>query len=61
MDKDRIKGSAKKFLGGVKQATGKLVGDTKLEAEGHAQKVAGAAQNAVGGMKDSVRETFAKK
>lgn len=61
MDKDRIKGSAKQFVGGVKQATGKLVGDKKLEAEGQAQKAAGAVQNAVGGMKDAVRETFVKK
>jgi uncharacterized protein YjbJ (UPF0337 family) len=61
MDKDRIKGSAKQLFGGVKQAAGKLVGDAKLEAEGQAQKVAGAVQNTVGGMKDAVRETIAKK
>jgi uncharacterized protein YjbJ (UPF0337 family) len=61
MDKDRIKGSAKQFFGGVKQATGKLVGDTKLEAEGQAQKAAGAVQNAVGGMKGAVRDAVAKK
>ncbi len=61
MDKDRIKGSAKQLFGGVKQAAGKLVGDAKLEAEGQEQKVAGAVQNTVGGMKDAVRETIAKK
>jgi len=61
MDKDRIKGSANQLLGGVKQATGKLVGDTKLEADGQAQRAAGAVLNAVGGMKDAVRETFTKK
>ncbi|MCA3264155.1 MAG: CsbD family protein [Telmatospirillum sp.] len=61
MDKDRIKGSANQIVGGVKRATGKLVGDTKLEAEGQAQKATGAVQSAVGGMKDAIRETFVKK
>jgi uncharacterized protein YjbJ (UPF0337 family) len=34
---------------------GKVTGDTKLEAEGKADKVAGKVQNAVGGLKDTLR------
>jgi len=56
MDKDRIKGSAKQAGGAVKEAAGKLTGDTKLQAQGKADKVAGRVQNAVGGAKDKIRE-----
>jgi len=56
MDKDRIKGSAKQATGAVKEAAGKMTGDTKLKAEGKGQQVAGKAQNAVGGMKDALRD-----
>src|SRR5579883_1749730 len=34
MDKDRIKGSAEQAKGSVKEAAGKVTGDTKLQAEG---------------------------
>jgi len=55
MDKDRIAGSAKQAKGAVKEAAGKLTGDSKLQADGKADKVAGKVQNAVGGFKDAVR------
>ncbi len=55
MDKDRIKGSARKITGGIKQAVGKAIGDPKLESEGKAEKVKGKIQNAVGGLKDTLR------
>ena len=55
MDKDRIAGSAKVVKGKVKEAVGKVIGDAKLNAEGKADKVAGKAQNAVGGIKDALR------
>jgi uncharacterized protein YjbJ (UPF0337 family) len=61
MDKDRIKGSFKQFSGGIKEAAGKLLGDKKTEAEGKAEKTEGEIQSAVGGMKDTVRETINKK
>jgi uncharacterized protein YjbJ (UPF0337 family) len=61
MDKDRIKGSFKQFCGGIKEAAGKLLGDKKTEAGGKAEKTEGEIQNAVGGMKDTVRETINKK
>ncbi len=55
MDEDRIKGAAKKIGGDIKEATGKVLGDTKLEAEGKADKVEGKVQNTVGGAKDTIR------
>jgi uncharacterized protein YjbJ (UPF0337 family) len=55
MDKDRVVGSAKVVKGNIKEAVGKAVGDAKLEAEGKADKVEGKVQNAVGGLKDTLR------
>ena len=34
MDKDRIKGSADQAKGAIKEAAGKVTGDTKLQGEG---------------------------
>jgi uncharacterized protein YjbJ (UPF0337 family) len=56
MDKDRIEGSFEQAKGKVKEVAGKATGDAKLEGEGKAQQVAGKVQNAVGGVKDSVKE-----
>jgi uncharacterized protein YjbJ (UPF0337 family) len=56
MDKDRIEGSANQAKGAVKEAAGKVTGDAKLKAEGAADKAAGKVQNAVGGLKDSLRD-----
>jgi uncharacterized protein YjbJ (UPF0337 family) len=55
MDKDRIKGAGHQVKGGIKEAAGKLTGDTKTEAEGKAEKTAGKVQNTVGGVKDTLR------
>ena len=55
MDKDRIEGAAHEAKGKVKEAAGKVIGDAKLETEGNAEKNAGKVQNAVGGLKDTLR------
>jgi uncharacterized protein YjbJ (UPF0337 family) len=55
MDKDRVAGTAKRAKGALKEAVGKVTGDAKLQAEGKADKAAGRIQNAVGGVKDSIR------
>jgi uncharacterized protein YjbJ (UPF0337 family) len=55
MDKDRIKGSAEQAKGKVKEVSGKLTGDAKLESEGKADQVGGKIRNAVGGIKDTLR------
>ena len=60
MDKDRIAGAAKQTKGAVKEAVGKAAGDNKLVAEGKSDKVEGKVQNAVGGLKDSVRDALKK-
>jgi uncharacterized protein YjbJ (UPF0337 family) len=56
MDKDRIEGSAKQAKGALKEAAGKVTGDSKLKAEGAMDKAAGKVQNAVGGAKDALRD-----
>jgi uncharacterized protein YjbJ (UPF0337 family) len=56
MDEDRVAGSAKQVAGAVKEAVGKVVGDAKLESEGQADKADGKVQNAIGGLKDVVRD-----
>jgi len=55
MDKDRVEGAATKMKGSIKEAAGKATGDSKLQAEGKADKAAGKVQNAVGGLKDAAR------
>ena len=55
MDKDRVVGSAKQVKGAVKQVIGKAVGDTKLESEGKTDKIEGKVQNAIGGLKDTLK------
>jgi uncharacterized protein YjbJ (UPF0337 family) len=60
MDKDRIEGSANQAKGAVKQGAGKLTGDAKLQAEGAADKAKGKVQNAIGGMKDELRDAANK-
>ena len=55
MDKDRVEGSLHQAKGKAKEVAGKVTGDAKTEAEGKAEKNAGKAQNAVGGLKDAVR------
>jgi uncharacterized protein YjbJ (UPF0337 family) len=60
MDKDRVEGSAKQVKGAVKEAVGKVVGDAKLESEGKADKAEGKVQNAIGDLKDVVRDAVRK-
>ena len=60
MDKVRIAGSAKQVKGSVKEAIGKVTGDTKTQAEGAAEKAAGMVQNTVGGGKDAARDALKK-
>jgi len=60
MDKDRVAGAAKNVKGTIKEAVGKALGDAKLQADGKADKVEGKVQNAVGGLKDTVRDQLKK-
>ena len=56
MDKNRIEGAADKAKGNVKDAVGKMTGDSKLQAEGKLDKAKGAVKNAIGGAKDAARD-----
>ena len=56
LDKDRIAGAAKQVKGSIKEAAGKTVGDAKLVAEGHADKTEGKIQNAIGSLKDTIKD-----
>lgn len=56
MDKDRIAGAAKQAKGAIKEAAGKTLGDAKLAAEGKSDKVKGKIQNAIGGLKDTLKK-----
>ncbi len=60
MDKMRAEGAGQKMAGKMKEAAGKLTGDSKLQAEGAADKTVGGMKNAVGGMKDAVRDADRK-
>ena len=57
MDQDRFSGAARQVGGKVEGAMGSLTGDTKTEAQGNLKDAAGAAQNAYGRAKDTVRDT----
>jgi uncharacterized protein YjbJ (UPF0337 family) len=56
MNTDRIKGAAKQAKGAVKDTAGKLTGDTKLQAEGKADKIEGKVQSTAGGLKDKLKQ-----
>lgn len=60
MDKDRVAGAAHELKGSVKEAAGKAIGDAKLQSDGKGEKTAGKIQNAVGSVKDTVRNIFKK-
>lgn len=55
-DQDRIEGAAKNIGGKIKEFAGNVTGDEKLKAEGKADQVEGKVQNAVGGVKDSLKK-----
>jgi uncharacterized protein YjbJ (UPF0337 family) len=56
MDQDRINGAADQAKGAVKEAAGKVTGDTKLKVEGQLDKAKGQVESAVGKTKDEIRK-----
>jgi uncharacterized protein YjbJ (UPF0337 family) len=56
MDKDRINGATDEAKGSIKEAAGKVTGDTKLQIEGTLDKAKGQVESAVGGVKDAIRK-----
>jgi uncharacterized protein YjbJ (UPF0337 family) len=60
MDKMRAEGAGQKMAGKVKEAAGKVTGDSKLQAEGAADKTVGGIKNAIGGAADAMRDAGRK-
>ena len=56
MDKDRIAGSAKDFVGKVEGAVGDIAGDARTQAAGRAREASGTVQNLYGQAKDAARD-----
>jgi uncharacterized protein YjbJ (UPF0337 family) len=56
MNKDRVEGAVENVGGKIKEAAGKSTGDQKMVAAGQAEQKIGKVQNAVGGLKDTVRD-----
>ncbi|MBA3068878.1 MAG: CsbD family protein [Hyphomonas sp.] len=56
MDKEHLKGAAKKAEGQIKETAGKLTGDKKLEIEGKAKKVEGEVRQKLGDVKDALKK-----
>ena len=54
MDKEHIKGEAKKVEGKVKEAVGEATDDKSLETEGHLDQAEGEARKTAGDVKDVV-------
>jgi len=48
---DKVEGTAKSISGNVKEKTGKLVGNPRLEAEGRMEKAEGKVQKKIGEIK----------
>jgi len=55
IDKDRVEGAGHQTKGNLKEAAGKLTGDSKLETEGKTETLGGKVQNAIGGIKDAIK------
>jgi len=55
MDENRFEGAARKVGGKVEGAVGDLTGDTKMQASGRMDDLAGSAQRGYGQARDAVR------
>jgi uncharacterized protein YjbJ (UPF0337 family) len=60
MNKDQVKGRMEQAKGSVKEATGKVVGNDNLQAEGQIDKAAGKAQATYGDVKENVKDAVKK-
>lgn len=57
---DRGEGTGKQAMGSIKEAIGKIIGDTAVQAEGAAEKAAGQAQVDLGKGKAAARASSEK-
>ena len=56
MNKDQVKGRIEQAKGAVKETTGKVVGNKKLETEGQIDQATGKAQAIYGDIKEDVKD-----
>jgi len=57
MNKDQIKGTAKKIAGKVQQETGKLVGSKTQQAKGLGKQISGETEKNYGNAKEFVKDS----
>jgi uncharacterized protein YjbJ (UPF0337 family) len=60
VDENRVEGVAHQIKGAIKEAIGKVTGDTKTEAEGTAEKTGGKVQDTFGSAKDTAKDILNK-
>jgi uncharacterized protein YjbJ (UPF0337 family) len=60
MNKDQVKGATKAAVGKVERATGKLVGNRRLEVKGMGKQLAGKAQQRLGDAKEAIQDARKK-
>jgi uncharacterized protein YjbJ (UPF0337 family) len=60
MNKDQLSGRVEQALGKVKEVTGKVVGNDRLEAEGRAEKAKGKVQTVFGDTRENVKDKAKK-
>lgn len=56
MNKQHLKGRAKEAEGKIKELTGKLVGNERLEEKGRAEKIAGKHEAARADLKEDIKK-----
>ena len=60
MNKDQVKGRVEQTSGKVKEVTGKLVGNDRLQSEGMAEQVKGKVQAGYGDAKENAKDKINK-
>jgi uncharacterized protein YjbJ (UPF0337 family) len=61
MNQDKIDGAGKQIKGSIKEAAGKLTGNTETQAEGKAEKIVGKVQSNIGKAEDNVKHELNKR
>jgi uncharacterized protein YjbJ (UPF0337 family) len=58
MEKEHVTGAAEKVKGKIKEVTGHITGNDKLENEGKLDQVKGSAHNAIGNTKEASKDAI---
>jgi uncharacterized protein YjbJ (UPF0337 family) len=58
VDKEHVKGAAAKVAGKIKEVTGHVTGNKKLETDGKGDQLKGAAHSAAGDAKDAGKQAI---